>query len=88
MSELEEIKSNIDRQTRTTLEHHRQAQDRLGSMERAEEGRRGHKTGTCTRCKAVTHLTLMSITHIQMYSLAINWTDEWTVLTAAWTDHH
>ncbi|XP_034063106.1 roundabout homolog 2 isoform X4 [Gymnodraco acuticeps] len=44
MSELEEIKSNIDRQTRTTLEHHRQAQDRLGSMERAEEGRRGHKT--------------------------------------------
>ena len=92
MSELEEIKNNIDRQTRTTLEHHRQAQDRLGSMERAEEGRRGHKTGTCARCKAVTHLTLMSIKRIQMYSLSINWTDKWTVptieLTAAWTDHH
>ncbi|XP_061828601.1 roundabout homolog 2 isoform X1 [Nerophis lumbriciformis] len=33
-----------DRQmTRATLEHHRQAQERLGSVERAEDGRRGHK---------------------------------------------
>ncbi|XP_054649250.1 roundabout homolog 2 isoform X13 [Dunckerocampus dactyliophorus] len=33
-----------DRQmTRATLEHHRQVQDRLGSMERADEGRRGHR---------------------------------------------
>uniref|UniRef100_A0A8C5GU17 Roundabout, axon guidance receptor, homolog 2 (Drosophila) n=1 Tax=Gouania willdenowi TaxID=441366 RepID=A0A8C5GU17_GOUWI len=38
------MKSSIDRQTRTSLDHHRQAQDRMGSMERAEDGRRGHKT--------------------------------------------
>ncbi|XP_047449285.1 roundabout homolog 2 isoform X11 [Mugil cephalus] len=36
--------SPIDRQARTSLEHHRQAQERLGSMERADDGRRGHKT--------------------------------------------
>lgn len=41
----EDMKSSIDRQTRTSLEHHRQAQDRLGSMDRADDGRRGHKTG-------------------------------------------
>ncbi|KAM4627321.1 roundabout homolog 2 isoform 2-T2 [Polymixia lowei] len=40
----EEMKSSIDRQTRTSLEHHRQAQDRLGSMDRGEDGRRAHKT--------------------------------------------
>ncbi|XP_076590920.1 roundabout homolog 2 isoform X8 [Chaetodon auriga] len=40
----EDVKSSIDRQTRTSLEHHRQAQDRLGSMDRADDGRRGHKT--------------------------------------------
>ncbi|XP_071781449.1 roundabout homolog 2 [Centroberyx gerrardi] len=44
LSGLEEMKSSIDRQTRTTLEHHRQAQDRLGSVDRADDGRRGHKT--------------------------------------------
>nr|XP_057935109.1 roundabout homolog 2 isoform X5 [Doryrhamphus excisus] len=33
-----------DRQmTRATLEHHRQVQDRLGSVERSDDGRRGHK---------------------------------------------
>lgn len=42
----EDMKSSIDRQTRTSLEHHRQAQDRLGSMDRADDGRRGHKNGT------------------------------------------
>ncbi|XP_069563433.1 roundabout homolog 2 isoform X9 [Brachyistius frenatus] len=40
----EDMKSSIDRQTRTSLDHHRQAQDRLGSMDRADDGRRGHKT--------------------------------------------
>lgn len=40
----DDMKSSIDRQTRTSLEHHRQAQDRLGSVDRAEDGRRGHKT--------------------------------------------
>uniref|UniRef100_A0A672FH44 Roundabout, axon guidance receptor, homolog 2 (Drosophila) n=1 Tax=Salarias fasciatus TaxID=181472 RepID=A0A672FH44_SALFA len=40
----DDAKSGVDRQTRTPLDHHRQAQDRLGSMERAEDGRRGHKT--------------------------------------------
>uniref|UniRef100_A0A7N6AR88 Roundabout, axon guidance receptor, homolog 2 (Drosophila) n=1 Tax=Anabas testudineus TaxID=64144 RepID=A0A7N6AR88_ANATE len=38
--------SSMDRQTRTSLEHHRQTQDRLGSVDRADDGRRGHKTGT------------------------------------------
>ncbi|XP_076002548.1 roundabout homolog 2 [Genypterus blacodes] len=33
-----------DRHTRTPVDLHRQAQDRLGSMDRAEDGRRGHKT--------------------------------------------
>ncbi|XP_063350173.1 roundabout homolog 2 isoform X5 [Pelmatolapia mariae] len=40
----EDVKSSIDRQTRTSLEHHRQVQDRLGSADRADDGRRGHKT--------------------------------------------
>ncbi|XP_062275696.1 roundabout homolog 2 isoform X7 [Scomber scombrus] len=44
MSGQDDMKSSIDRQTRTSLEHHRQAQDRLGSMDRADDGRRGHKT--------------------------------------------
>uniref|UniRef100_A0A8C4F5G5 Roundabout, axon guidance receptor, homolog 2 (Drosophila) n=1 Tax=Dicentrarchus labrax TaxID=13489 RepID=A0A8C4F5G5_DICLA len=46
LSGPDDMKSSIDRQTRTSLEHHRQAQDRLGSMDRADDGRRGHKTGT------------------------------------------
>lgn len=45
LSGPEDMKSSIDRQARTTLEHHRQAQDRLGSVDRADDGRRGHKTG-------------------------------------------
>ncbi|XP_075329237.1 roundabout homolog 2 isoform X8 [Odontesthes bonariensis] len=40
----DDMKSSIDRHMRTSLEHHRQAQDRLGSMDRADDGRRGHKT--------------------------------------------
>ncbi|KAM9318522.1 roundabout homolog 2 [Pholidichthys leucotaenia] len=40
----DDMKSSIDRHTHTSLEHHRQAQDRLGSMDRADDGRRGHKT--------------------------------------------
>ncbi|XP_036939049.1 roundabout homolog 2 isoform X13 [Acanthopagrus latus] len=44
LSGPEDMKSSIDRQARTTLEHHRQAQDRLGSVDRADDGRRGHKT--------------------------------------------
>ncbi|XP_051253326.1 roundabout homolog 2 isoform X9 [Dicentrarchus labrax] len=44
LSGPDDMKSSIDRQTRTSLEHHRQAQDRLGSMDRADDGRRGHKT--------------------------------------------
>ncbi|XP_074496602.1 roundabout homolog 2 isoform X17 [Sebastes fasciatus] len=44
LSGPEDMKSSIDRQTRTSLEHHRQAQDRLGSMDRADDGRREHKT--------------------------------------------
>uniref|UniRef100_A0A665W4L6 Roundabout, axon guidance receptor, homolog 2 (Drosophila) n=1 Tax=Echeneis naucrates TaxID=173247 RepID=A0A665W4L6_ECHNA len=44
LSGADEMKSSIDRQTRTSLEHHRQAQDRLGSVDRADDGRRGHKT--------------------------------------------
>ncbi|KAA0701789.1 Roundabout -like protein 2 [Triplophysa tibetana] len=42
---LEEMKSSMDRQTRTSLERHWQAQDRLGSIERGEENRRGQKNG-------------------------------------------
>uniref|UniRef100_A0A8C9T5A7 Roundabout, axon guidance receptor, homolog 2 (Drosophila) n=1 Tax=Scleropages formosus TaxID=113540 RepID=A0A8C9T5A7_SCLFO len=37
ISGLEEMRSSLERQ--------RQAQERLGSVERADEGRRGHKTG-------------------------------------------
>uniref|UniRef100_A0A3Q2NR96 Roundabout, axon guidance receptor, homolog 2 (Drosophila) n=1 Tax=Fundulus heteroclitus TaxID=8078 RepID=A0A3Q2NR96_FUNHE len=40
----EDVKSSIDRQMRTSLEHHRQAQDRLGSMDRADDARWGHKS--------------------------------------------
>ncbi|CAJ1065047.1 roundabout homolog 2 isoform X13 [Xyrichtys novacula] len=40
----DDVKNSIDRQTRTTLDHHRQAQERLGSMDRADDGRRGNKT--------------------------------------------
>uniref|UniRef100_A0A8C7CV97 Roundabout, axon guidance receptor, homolog 2 (Drosophila) n=1 Tax=Oncorhynchus kisutch TaxID=8019 RepID=A0A8C7CV97_ONCKI len=46
LSGLEEMKSCMDRQTRTSLERHRQAQDRLASMDRGDDPRRGHKTGT------------------------------------------
>lgn len=42
----DDMKSSVDRQARTSLEHHRQTQDRLGSMDRADDGRRGHKTGS------------------------------------------
>lgn len=41
----DDMKSSTDRQTRTSLDQHRQPQDRLGSMERADDGRRGQKTG-------------------------------------------
>ncbi|XP_014070693.1 roundabout homolog 2 isoform X11 [Salmo salar] len=44
LSGLEEMKSCMDRQTRTSLERHRQAQDRLASMDRGDDPRRGHKT--------------------------------------------
>uniref|UniRef100_A0A6Q2XQG8 Roundabout, axon guidance receptor, homolog 2 (Drosophila) n=1 Tax=Esox lucius TaxID=8010 RepID=A0A6Q2XQG8_ESOLU len=44
LSGLEEVRSSMDRQTRTSLERHRQAQDRLGSMERGDDPRRGQKT--------------------------------------------
>ncbi|XP_074534937.1 roundabout homolog 2 isoform X9 [Halichoeres trimaculatus] len=40
----DDVKNSMDRQTRTTLDHHRQAQERLGSMDRADDGRRGNKT--------------------------------------------
>uniref|UniRef100_A0A1A8FZS6 Roundabout, axon guidance receptor, homolog 2 n=1 Tax=Nothobranchius korthausae TaxID=1143690 RepID=A0A1A8FZS6_9TELE len=40
----DDMRSSVDRQMRTSLEHHRQAQDRLGSVERADDGRRGHKS--------------------------------------------
>lgn len=42
---LEDMKSSMERQTRTSLDQHRQPQDRLGSMDRADESRRGPKTG-------------------------------------------
>ncbi|XP_056612331.1 roundabout homolog 2 isoform X2 [Triplophysa dalaica] len=45
MMGLEEMKSSLDRQTRTSMERHWQAQDRLGSIERGEENRRGQKNG-------------------------------------------
>ncbi|XP_035010874.1 roundabout homolog 2 isoform X6 [Hippoglossus stenolepis] len=44
LSGPEDMKSSIDRQTRTSLEHYRQGQDRLGSVDRAEDGRRGQIT--------------------------------------------
>uniref|UniRef100_A0A3P9A016 Roundabout, axon guidance receptor, homolog 2 (Drosophila) n=1 Tax=Esox lucius TaxID=8010 RepID=A0A3P9A016_ESOLU len=47
LSGLEEVRSSMDRQTRTSLERHRQAQDRLGSMERGDDPRRGQKTEGC-----------------------------------------
>ncbi|KAF7218449.1 transcript variant X11, partial [Nothobranchius furzeri] len=40
----DDMRSSVDRQMRTSLEHHRQAQDRLGSVERAEDGHWGHKS--------------------------------------------
>ncbi|KAM8853926.1 roundabout homolog 2 isoform 3-T3 [Synchiropus picturatus] len=43
MSGQDDLKSSMDRPTRATLEHHRQVQDRLGSMDWADDGRRGHK---------------------------------------------
>lgn len=45
MMGLEEMKSSLDRQARTSQERHQQAQDRLGSIERGEESRRGQKNG-------------------------------------------
>ncbi len=45
MMGLEEMKSSLDRQARTSQERHQQAQDRLGSTERGEESRRGQKNG-------------------------------------------
>ncbi|XP_031719306.1 roundabout homolog 2 isoform X9 [Anarrhichthys ocellatus] len=44
LSGPDDMKSSIDRQTRTSLEHHRQLQDRLDSMDRTDDGRSGHKT--------------------------------------------
>ncbi|KAM8902847.1 roundabout homolog 2 isoform 13-T13 [Spinachia spinachia] len=44
LSGPEDMKNSVDRQTRTSLEHHRHVQDRLGSVERTDDGRRGHKT--------------------------------------------
>ncbi|TRY72933.1 hypothetical protein DNTS_001127, partial [Danionella cerebrum] len=40
---LDEMKSSIDRQARASLERHHQGQERLGSIERADETRRGQK---------------------------------------------
>lgn len=55
LSGPEDMKGSMDRQARSTLEHHRQTQDRLGSMDRADDGRRGHKTGWMeTRLESVT----------------------------------
>ncbi|XP_016350474.1 roundabout homolog 2-like [Sinocyclocheilus anshuiensis] len=45
MMGLEEMKSSLDRQARTSLERHQHAQDRLGSIDRGEESRRGQKNG-------------------------------------------
>uniref|UniRef100_A0AAQ4S5Q2 Si:ch1073-83m3.1 n=1 Tax=Gasterosteus aculeatus aculeatus TaxID=481459 RepID=A0AAQ4S5Q2_GASAC len=55
LSGPEDMKSSVDRQTRTSLEHHRHVQDRLGSVERTDDGRRGHKAGragTTPTCSA------------------------------------
>lgn len=46
MSSRDEVKSSLERQTRTSLERHRHGQERLGSMERADEARRAQKNGT------------------------------------------
>lgn len=54
LSGPDDVKGSMDRQARATLEHHRQTQDRLGSMDRADDGRRGHKTGSMeTRLESV-----------------------------------
>ncbi|XP_058269717.1 roundabout homolog 2 isoform X11 [Hemibagrus wyckioides] len=45
MGGRDEVKSSLERQTRTSLERHRHGQERLGSMERAEEARRAQKNG-------------------------------------------
>lgn len=45
----DDMKSSIERQARTSVDQHRQPQDRLGSMDRADEGRRGQKTGLRTK---------------------------------------
>ncbi|XP_051962869.1 roundabout homolog 2 isoform X4 [Xyrauchen texanus] len=42
---LEEMKSSLDRQARTSLERHWQAQDRLGSIDQGDQNRRGQKNG-------------------------------------------
>lgn len=57
----DDLKSSVDRQMRPSLEHHRHAQDRLGSMDRADDGRRGHRSGT-NEDKAITVLEKMSST--------------------------
>ncbi len=76
LSGPDDMKSSSDRQTRTSLEHHRQAQDRLGSMDRADDGRRGHKTGTVeTRQKSVAMQTrrrpckAVIVTHLMIITL-------------------
>ncbi|KAK2831815.1 hypothetical protein Q7C36_016901 [Tachysurus vachellii] len=48
MGGRDEVKSSLERQTRTSLERHRHGQERLGSMERAEEARRAQKNGTAS----------------------------------------
>lgn len=46
LSGSEDIKGSVERPARATLDHHhRHGQDRMGSVERADDGRRGHKTG-------------------------------------------
>ncbi|XP_056329139.1 roundabout homolog 2 isoform X8 [Danio aesculapii] len=45
MMGLEEMRSSLDRQARTSLDRHQQVQDRLGSIERGDESRRGQKNG-------------------------------------------
>lgn len=60
LSGPEDMKSSIDRQARTSIEHHRQTQDRLGSMDRADDGRRGHKTGSIEVCN---HANIFFLKH-------------------------
>lgn len=45
MGGRDEVKSSLERQARTSLERRRHGQERLGSMERAEEARRAQKNG-------------------------------------------